>query len=354
MNVGVNYPWNNFGCDFGAPPPRWGERRGWERTLATEIGHLRRLEVRALRWFILADGLLLGTGAGAVPHVDRSRPGQWRFDQVPQLTTEFVQDFGRLLGFFSADFQLMPVLMSFEFCRPGEPTGQAAYVKQGRSDVVYDPAKSIDFRRNVFDPLLAITAERENCRKILAWDIFNEPELCTRVTNNDSDLNHTIPIERMREFLRECARQVNAAGLRSTVGFQHHSSVAEWNWDRPLGLTMQQFHYYGHDYGRPAPLPRFDPALPCMIGEIGTSLYAPHMWPDLGSLDTVHQRLATAFARNYEWVFLWSMHSTSPDDHDTAWNGTTEAALAAIRDGDYGPEPYQPGRDPRDAGVVAG
>ncbi|MEN3369062.1 MAG: hypothetical protein V7609_1205 [Verrucomicrobiota bacterium] len=354
MNVGVNYPWNNFGADFGDPPPGWGQRRDWERTLATEIDHLRTLGVRALRWFILADGLLLGTGAGAVPHVDRSRPGQWRFDQVPQLTTEFVQDFRRLLGFFSADLQLMPVLMSFEFCRPGEPTGQAAYVKQGRSDVVYDPAKSIDFRRNVFDRLLAITAEPENRPKILAWDIFNEPELCTRASNNDPDLNHTIPIERMREFLRECASRVNAVQLDSTVGFQHRSSVEEWNRDRPLGLTMQQFHYYGYDYGRPAPLPRFDPALPCMLGEIGTSVFVRSMWPDHGWHDSVHRRLSTAFARGYQWVFLWSRHSTSLNDHDTEWDRSTEAALAAIRDGNYRPDPYQPGRAPRDAGVVAG
>lgn len=57
MWVGVNYPWCNCGWDFGEPPSTWQPRARWRTVISEHLAELRRVGIRVVRWFIVADGL---------------------------------------------------------------------------------------------------------------------------------------------------------------------------------------------------------------------------------------------------------------------------------------------------------
>jgi hypothetical protein len=64
----VNYPWFDYGWDFGPAPPGWRQGRTtpfWYDALDGQLRHLEALGISVLRWFILADGLAYGSGVAA-------------------------------------------------------------------------------------------------------------------------------------------------------------------------------------------------------------------------------------------------------------------------------------------------
>ena len=82
MQVGVNYPWFDYGWDFGLGPPAWRGGRstpGWYAEIDNHLRLFQRLGISVVRWFILADGLTYGVG-DAAPVPDRIARGGWRFD----------------------------------------------------------------------------------------------------------------------------------------------------------------------------------------------------------------------------------------------------------------------------------
>jgi hypothetical protein len=326
MRVGINYPWNNYGWDFGAPPVRddghpWGPRAAWRATIDRELAGYRSLGLFAVRWFILADGTNYGSGA-ARPH----HGGGWHFDPPP-LSPEFLEDFTFLLGRFqAAKMLLLPSLIDFHFCQSGqEVPGSAGYVKQGRADVLVDPAKRQRFLDGVLRPLVAIAAAHRDA--IYAFEVMNEPEWCTESPGSLIDaLNprRTIPLSAMRAFLQKGLTIINDAGLVSTVGFNMHDTLLAWD-SAGLGVTLHQFHYYA---ARP-PLPphTFDPRWPCIIGEFASAPQNP--WPELGHAQDVYSRLHHIQALGYPAAFIWSARSTpDPAPNAVAWNDATRGDIA--------------------------
>ena len=314
MRVGMNIAWQNYGWDFGAPPQRdsgslWGPRAAWLAGIDARLAELRALGVFAIRWFIVADGIVLGTHAQK-PHPDpRGGPG-WRFDEVPALSPEFVADFEALLvACERAGLLLVPVLLDFHFCFPGLALpGSDAYVKQGRADAILDPRKRVQLLERVLAPLLAVS--QRHAGAIYAWELMNEPEWCTHEPYSPSDAlspNKTVPLAEMRAFFAEGARLLRQAGFRSTVGFAMHATVRRWD-AIALDLTLHQFHYYAtvDASGQPAPLPvqDFDPRWPLFVGEIATAPHRP--WPELGGAQDLRSRLWHVARKGFPAVFLWS------------------------------------------------
>ena len=176
MQVGVNYPWLDYGWDFGLGPPEWRGNRTtprWYGEVNKQLEHLHDLGITVVRWFVLADGLTYGTGDSA-PTLNG---GRWRFDP-PVLGTDILEHFDELLQRISAfntsrtaPVRLLPVLIDFHFCSPGtmpvlqpdpvDPLGTVAnpgWVKQGRADAILDPAKRRRFLDRVLGPLLEVLA----------------------------------------------------------------------------------------------------------------------------------------------------------------------------------------------------
>src|SRR4051794_29081344 len=104
MLVGVNYAWKSYGADFGPPPVGdaghpWCARAAWARTIDQELAEFRRLGFFAVRWFVLCDGIGIGTGDRA-PRRDGF--GRWRFGPPPPIGAEHLADLRFLLERFRA------------------------------------------------------------------------------------------------------------------------------------------------------------------------------------------------------------------------------------------------------------
>ena len=116
MEVGVNYPWYDYGWDFGEAPPEWrrSDEPNWACALKKDLERLRGLGVKVVRWFILADGLTYGSG----PHAPGGAGGA---DFTPvQLPPKFVDHFTVLLDAFRRErLQVLPVFVDHTFFLPG-------------------------------------------------------------------------------------------------------------------------------------------------------------------------------------------------------------------------------------------
>jgi len=333
MKVGINYAWKNYAWDFGLPPRRdtgsaWGPRAAWQATIDAELDCFAASGLFCVRWFLLGDGTTYGVEDGR-PHLDSANSGQWRFDDPPPLSDEFLKDFDQLLARCkAAGILLLPSLIDFHFCLPGIlAPGSSGIVKCGRGDVIIDPHKRERFFDRVLQPLLEVAATHRS--SIYAFELMNEPEWCTRRPGLTTDLlnsNRIIPFDDMCTFLRAGAKVVNDAGFKSTVGFALHSSLSSW--DSPgLDLTLHQFHYYAE----PAELPpnMFDPRWPAIVGEFATAPHRP--WPELNGAQDVLSRLRHVESKGYEVAFLWSSNREEEHSADPPAVDFSEPNRALIR-----------------------
>ena len=339
MHVGVNYPWFDYGWDFGLGPPPWrGGRQTprWTDRVDEHLSHLRNLGITVVRWFILADGLTYGTEDTA-PRLEDESSSVWRFEPPP-LDDAVIDHFEALLVRFesaasaSAPLQLLPVLIDFHFCQPGvlpvqhvDPLNPLAtradpgWVKQGRADAVRDPARRARFLDAVLEPLLRASARHRSA--IYAWELVNEPDWITSGWHPDPLANPPIPERAMREFLEDGKQRIRAAGFKPTIGFAAARTL------RRSGITTEinQFHYYPD--GR-VPLARhtFDPRFPGIIGEFATA--TNDVWPDLSAgAQGIGDRLRLAEARGYPLVLPWSYLAT---DRHTNWSAALEREVRAF------------------------
>jgi hypothetical protein len=370
MKVGVNYPWMNYGWDFGVGP--WGMRRAWEPTLVDELRALKELGVHAVRWFVLGDGLTYGTGAGA-PAKDRERlwhgHPQWRF--IPpdaEGTRPIIEDFRALLACFraandggGAPIQLMPVVADFPlffpgnaevgpFAKPerrGEASPPAGFVKNGRCDLAIDPRKTALYVEHLLRPLVAAAYEPAYRPLIHSFDVINEPEWCT--DEGRSEPMRTVPHAAMMAFLRACVDEVRGRFV-PTVGFASVETLRKWD-VRSLGLGLWQYHYYAKpDVIRAAS----DFEVRTVLGEFATKTGAPAeatkralsglwrqpgdiTWPELGGAwgdQRVAARLGLLAEKGYSECFAWSIHAV---DKATRWDDEVRGDLQRFAAGEPTP-----------------
>jgi hypothetical protein len=333
MQVGVNYPWFDYGWDFGLGPPAWRANRGTPRWFDHVDDHLERfrdLGISVVRWFILADGLTYGTGDHA------PRPGgataEWRFEPPPASEDildhfqELLQRFERTATAGVPPIQLIPVLIDFHFCEagmrpveeidPGDPLRtrvDTGWVKQGRGDAVRDPAKRSRFLDAVLDRLLRVSTGHRDV--IYAWELMNEPDWITRGWHPHPFGESPIPEQAMREFFEDGKQRIRAAGFKPTIGFGSVRTLQR------SGVTAEinQFHYYPNGRTR---LERhaFDSRFPGIIGEFATS--TADIWPDLTTpVQGISHRLQLAEDLGCPLALPWSFLA---EDHHTDWSPAVE------------------------------
>ena len=112
------------------------------------------------------------------------------------------------------------------------------------------------------------------------------------------DDKQQVPQEIMRDFIAEGVRRINSKGaFRSTIGFAHHETLAEW--DSPgLGITLHQFHYYAQNK-RKLPEHNFSDEYPCFIGEFATYRLSHNMFG-------FSPRWRKVGAKRAQQIFDWS------------------------------------------------
>jgi hypothetical protein len=331
MQVGVNYPWLDYGWDFGLGPPRWrGSRTAprWAQHIDDHLAHLRGLGISVVRWFILADGLTYGTDDEA-PRLDPAAGG-WRFEP-PALDQDVVDDFDELLRRFertaiagAPPMQLLPVLVDFHFGGPGmRPVeDDEGWVKEGRVDAIRDPDKCSRFLSAALEPLLAVSADHREV--VYAWELINEPDWITDGWHPNPFAAPPVPEHAMRAFLEDGNARIRAADFESTIGFASIDTLFRSG----MKASIDQFHYYPD--GRTS-LPRhpLDPRARRIIGEFATS--ADDVWPDLiGTSQEVASRLRLASERGYPLALPWSFLAV---DRHTAWSPRMEEGIRAFTRG---------------------
>jgi hypothetical protein len=345
--VGINYPWLRCGWDFGAPPPGYGPRPALEEEVARDFARLRAAGVQIVRWFVLADGFTYGSGESAPRREGRG----WRF-AAPELPAGFVADFERLLVLCAqSELQLLPVLIDFHWGFPGldrhtrdaatlklwDRTPRAAralrlhaararaarlpegFVKGGRGALLRDAQESARFFERALVPLLDVS--RRHASAIYAWELINEPDWIVRPTGLPRRLDGRgrIDAASMRRFLRMGLSAIADHGFPGTVGFASARALRRWDSVRhPLGLGLNQVHYYPSSALSRLAHARFGNGKPCMLGEFASHQSAPRPWPDLpSSRQDPSARLALAQASGYQAALLWSYRAqdraTDPD-----------------------------------------
>jgi hypothetical protein len=329
VDVGVNYPWFDYGWDFGVPPPHWRPTASprWLSQIDAHLRHFQRLEVAVVRWFVLADGLTYGRG-DAAPRRDPVRESEWRFD-APELNRELLDDFDELLRRFARinaaavpRIRLLPVLVDFHFCDagiqpvakpdpelPGATLPDPAWVKQGRVDAIAHPTIRAMFLDRVLAPLLEVSRSYRDV--LYAWELINEPEWVTNGWHPDRRRDHPVEEHEMRTFLDEGQARIRAAGFSPTIGFASIDTL------RSSGIASEinQFHYYPGGRGSLDPH-QLRGGFPTILGEFATA--PSDVWPELTpDAQRVFDRLRLAEERGYSLAIPWSFRAS---DHHTLWS----------------------------------
>ena len=340
MQIGINYPWIDYGWDFGDPPPAWvveEDLPGWRSRKRAQIeadfGRFSSQGIFAVRWFLLADGTNYGTGEFA----PRRAGNAWTFDPLPAghpYYRQLLDDVEFILQACARHgLKLFPSLIDFHWCRQGTAiAGDAGIVKGGRYDVIRDPSKQRAFFDRLLDPLLEAAVARAD--SIYAWELINEPEWVIRKFSlfGKKDGNRTVSRKDMKAFITDGIRRINGKLLpdgrrafRSSVGFAHWKSLETWDSGK-LGNTLHQFHYYAQEDRSLPPHPHAE-GDPCVIGEFATAVERD--WPDLKSRQrdqTVSNRLRLVEEMGYPACFLWSARAV---DTATSWTAAEHEELTA-------------------------
>ena len=333
MQVGVNYPWFDYGWDFGVAPPGWrDELPRWADHIDSDLSRLHDLGIAVVRWFLLGDGLTYGTGDQA-PWRDGFG---WHFIPPP-MDEQVARDFQRLLEAidrFNAaaepPIRLLPVLIDFPFALPGDPIEQphpfeagamveTGWVKQGRHEAMATDAHRSAFLAATLDPLLAISQRHADA--IYAWEPINEPDWITNGWHPDGRSDHPVDEAAMRAFAEDANARIRAAGFKPTIGF----SLLETLLGSEITADVNQFHHYPNGT-RLLPSHTFDAESPGIIGEFAT--VPTDVWPELRR-QTTFNRLRRAERQGYPLALLWSFRRR---DRHAAWTPEVEADLKRFRD----------------------
>jgi len=339
MQVGVNYPWFDYGWDFGSPPDGWrgGEEPGWVAQLDSDLELFGKIGISVVRWFIFADGLTYGTGSEA-PRFE-AVANQWNFDP-PELSQEFLRNFETLLQKFSGaneksswPISLLPVLIDYKFCEPGvyatkgqrESASKTNWVKCGRAQAIIDSRRQLQFLQRALQPLLELSAKSYR-NTIYAWDIINEPEWVTNNWHPNRRRAHAVEESAMKEFIEDSKSMIRSFGFKPTIGFNAIETIRKSG----IHAEINQFHHYSHpNRKRQRKLQKnpFSPEYPGIIGEFATSSRHDY-WPELAPRpQSVLNRLRFAAAQDYGLALPWSFHDKKYPDKHSRWTSQVEREI---------------------------
>jgi hypothetical protein len=280
--AGVNLPWLDYGCDFGANAwqPQGGLARAERRDrLRPVLARLADEGIRLLRWFWLCDGRAgLRFGADGELH---------GLDEhvLPDLESSL-----ELLG--EHGLRVMPVLLSFDWLGRGQMVNGVAI--RGRRGLVRAPARRRQLVERVFTPLFERFGRSD---EVFAWDLMNEPEWAT-LGAGGYDPGATVGRRTMCAFLgdlREAARDHVTQPI--TVGL---ASLAGLPLVRGLDLDFYQVHWYdslGRRHRPERPVGPLGLDHPLVLGE----------FPTRGSKYTADALLQAARDSGYAGAFAWSV-----------------------------------------------
>ncbi len=219
--LGVNYPWLNYGQDFGEGP--WGHRGisvpENRSRVAQDFAQIQDSGATTVRWFLFGDGRAGFLSEKGIP----TKPDGFLFKDVGAVLS-VAENHGLKLCFSLMDFLWLQD-------HGGKRVGHANEL------LLQSAAGREAFLRHVLIPLFR---EFRGHPALLAWEIANEPEWAIREF-------HRVRAAKMhladfRVFATEVAQAVHEFGeVPVTLGSARLQWVRAWH---ELGLDFYQAHYY--------------------------------------------------------------------------------------------------------------
>lgn len=326
MRWGVNYPWRQYGGDFGRSV--WGRADGvaqHSRAIAGDFAAMAAAGVEIVRWFVFTDG------RGGLDIDGAGWPAGIQAAAWTDLDTLFTLA-------LDARLTLVPVLFDHTLAFDGHDAAGARL--GGRAVWLADPDGQARLLDAVVTPLArrygARGARADLGRAVYAWDLFNEPDWIVDELHPASRVTTPIPFDVMAAWA--CAATAvlrrHDAG-RVTLG-NARVRFARW-WDAPaFDFDFLQVHAYydpSHDFDLLATSPAsLGITRPVVVGECSAGGDAEDR--DRGRPALPFAALSAAAARRgYAGAWPWSWRGV--DGHGAPPDGAFRSlrdAWAAERD----------------------
>jgi len=219
--LGVNYPWRNYGYDFGSAQ---GDHLGVSLpaardAIARDFERIRLSGASVVRWFLFGDGRCGLISQDEIPRA----PDSVLFVDVDALL-RLAERHGIRLCFPLIDYLW---LQEHRGKRPAYPN----------EHILHFAASREAFLQNVLIPLFVRFREHP---ALFAWEIANEPEWAIREFHPIAEAK--LHLADFRAFAIEVARAVREFGkVPVTLGSARILWTRAWT---SLGLDFYQAHYY--------------------------------------------------------------------------------------------------------------
>lgn len=232
--VGVNYPWRNYGWDFGKNP--WGTnppRDGWalhEKELTRDFTELREVGVTHVRMYMfcnLASGLIV------------SPDGRYVIDPLVLEDAEAVLRVAE-----KAKIKIIFVLFDFGI---GNTAG-AEYASPGRPELIFSWQKHPFLTQAMLPFLQNLDTLNDKHGKPIAYlELMNEPDNLALLA---------VPgyYESLTSWFQDLAAIIhNETSFRVTIGSGTLGGLERW-W-KEVKVDDYQFHFYENMRGEMPPIP---------------------------------------------------------------------------------------------------
>jgi hypothetical protein len=296
--LGVNYAWWNYGTDFGTGG--WGKYTDWN-AVAGHFAAMKTQGARVVRWWLFGDG--------------RYAPDFSADGSVSGLDANVLPDIDRALQ-IAADNDLYLMFVVVDGGMWGGASYSGSVQMGGHGALITSAAAQQSFLDNALRPVLQRVAASPNAKRVLAWDIVNEPE--SQMAGYWGGVN--LDPAAVKTFVQRSAAYVHqyGGGAYATVGSATPYYVGTW---KGLGLDFYQFHYYpwmDFSNGAGSGLPTYASLnldRPCVVGEFPTNdaSYGPSDTAPLSA----RWYLDSVYAKGYAGALAWS---TNVGDSATNWS----------------------------------
>jgi hypothetical protein len=234
---GINYAWKDFAADFGGIEA-WGQG-GVSKTRSAHLATLKNMRahgVSVVRWWVMPD--FRGDGVTLDSNGDATGLGGTMLEDLA-AALEVAEE---------ADVYLMPCLFSFDNFIPDRDVGGGRWARSIRP-IALDSSRRAKLVSSVVRPIVAAVSQHELARRVVAWDVINEPEGAMKGQNPFGEqpfdaFGGTDPVTHaeMEAFLADVIAGIRAeSSALITVGST--SLIWAQNWSN-LDLDFYQFHIY--------------------------------------------------------------------------------------------------------------
>lgn len=283
--VGVNYPWNNYGGDFGNNAS-WGHHGvstfdGYAQ-VDRDFAYLQSIGIKNIRWFLFCDGRsgLVLDDTGKVVGLDFKVRSD--MDAALEIAKRH-------------DIKIIFVLVDFSIFNSRHRLAKHP-VSLG-AELAEDKEHRDAFIENAVTPILKRYGANEN---ILAWEVVNEPEWAMNIRGGRS-FRKNVSVEAMQAFVNQTVDAIHANTKQlATVGSARRDWLKYW---RNSNLDFYQYHYYpNQEWLTPFDRPIAELGLdkPCIVGEFPTK--------DPGR--TVGSYLEASHKNGLAGAFAWGLRSS--------------------------------------------